>query len=125
MRRYGTHTPALRFGVEIQDATEWTRGSEFGVFANAPVVRYLVAPRAFSRAELGRLEEIAKEWGGKGLASPSHRRGARGAAFGAGYDRALRRRYRGCRDARARRSAIASRARARPCGHRAKRVPLD
>ena len=45
-----------------------TRGSEFGVFANAPVVRYLVAPRAFSRAELGRLEEIAKEWGAKGLA---------------------------------------------------------
>jgi len=32
------------------------------------MVRYLVAPRAFSRAELGRLEEIAKEWGAKGLA---------------------------------------------------------
>jgi aspartyl-tRNA synthetase len=31
-------------------------------------VRYLVAPKAFSRAELGRLEEIAKEWGAKGLA---------------------------------------------------------
>ena len=31
-------------------------------------VRYLVAPRAFSRAELGRLEEFAKEWGAKGLA---------------------------------------------------------
>jgi aspartyl-tRNA synthetase len=38
------------------------------VFAGAPVVRYLVAPRAFSRAELGRLEEFAKEWGAKGLA---------------------------------------------------------
>ncbi|MGH3049364.1 MAG: GAD domain-containing protein, partial [Gaiellaceae bacterium] len=45
-----------------------TRGSEFGVFAGAPVVRYLAAPRAFSRAELARLEEIAKEWGAKGLA---------------------------------------------------------
>src|SRR5439155_14586480 len=42
--------------------------SQFGVFANAPVVRYLVAPRAFSRAELARLEEVAKEWGAKGLA---------------------------------------------------------
>ena len=31
-------------------------------------MRYIVAPRAFSRAELGRLEEIAKEWGAKGLA---------------------------------------------------------
>jgi aspartyl-tRNA synthetase len=68
MRRYGTDKPDLRFGLEIQDATELTRGSEFGVFSKAPVVRYLVAPRAFSRAELGRLEEIAKEWGAKGLA---------------------------------------------------------
>jgi aspartyl-tRNA synthetase len=68
MLRYGTDKPDLRFGLEIQDATELTRASEFGVFAKAPVVRYLVAPRAFSRAELGRLEEIAKEWGAKGLA---------------------------------------------------------
>jgi len=68
MRRYGTDKPDLRFGVEIQDATELTRGSEFGVFSRAPVVRYVVAPRAFSRAELGRLEELAKEWGAKGLA---------------------------------------------------------
>jgi aspartyl-tRNA synthetase len=68
MRLYGTDKPDLRFGLEIQDATELTRGSEFGVFSRAPVVRYLVAPRAFSRAELGRLEEIAKEWGAKGLA---------------------------------------------------------
>jgi aspartyl-tRNA synthetase len=68
MRRYGSDKPDLRFGLEIQDATELTRGSQFGVFANAPVVRYIVAPRAFSRAELSRLEEIAKEWGAKGLA---------------------------------------------------------
>jgi len=68
MRKYGTDKPDRRFGLEIQDATELTRGSEFGVFSKAPVVRYLVAPRAFSRAELGRLEEIAKEWGAKGLA---------------------------------------------------------
>jgi aspartyl-tRNA synthetase len=68
MLRYGSDKPDVRFGLEIQDATEQTRGSEFGVFAGAPVVRYLVAPRAFSRAELGRLEEFAKEWGAKGLA---------------------------------------------------------
>jgi len=68
MRRFGTDKPDLRFALEIEDATELTRGSGFGVFANAPMVRYLVAPRAFSRAELGRLEEIAKEWGAKGLA---------------------------------------------------------
>jgi aspartyl-tRNA synthetase len=68
MRLYGTDKPDLRFGLEIRDATELTRASEFGVFSKAPVVRYLVVPRAFSRADLGRLEEIAKEWGAKGLA---------------------------------------------------------
>ncbi len=68
MRRYGSDKPDLRFGLEIEDATELTRTSEFGVFSKAPVVRYIVVPRAFSRAELGRLEEIAKEWGAKGLA---------------------------------------------------------
>ena len=66
--RYGSDKPDLRFGLEIEDATEVTRGSQFGVFANAPAVRFLVAPRVFSRAELARLEEIAKEWGAKGLA---------------------------------------------------------
>jgi aspartyl-tRNA synthetase len=68
MRSYGSDKPDLRFGLEIRDATELTRGSQFGVFAGAPVVRYIAAPKAFSRAELARLEEIAKEWGAKGLA---------------------------------------------------------
>jgi len=66
--RYGTDKPDLRFGLEIEDATEVTRGSAFGVFANAPCVRYIVVPRTFSRSEHARLEEIAKEWGAKGLA---------------------------------------------------------
>ena len=68
MARYGTDKPDLRFGLEIQEATAVTRASEFGVFKNAPVVRFIVAPAAFSRAELARLEEIAREWGAKGLA---------------------------------------------------------
>jgi aspartyl-tRNA synthetase len=67
-RRFGTDKPDTRFGLEIEDATEVTRGSEFGVFAGAEAVRFLRVPRAFSRAELGRLEETAKEWGAKGLA---------------------------------------------------------
>ncbi len=68
MLSYGTDKPDVRFALEIQDATEITRASEFGVFAGAEVVRFVVAPRAFSRAELARLEEFAKEWGAKGLA---------------------------------------------------------
>ncbi len=66
--RFGNDKPDLRFGMEIQDATSVTRGSEFGVFANAPCVRFIVAPKPFSRAELARLEDVAKEWGAKGLA---------------------------------------------------------
>jgi len=67
-RRFGSDKPDLRYGLEIEDATAATRGSEFGVFANADTVRFLRAPRVFSRAELAQLEEFAKEWGAKGLA---------------------------------------------------------
>ncbi len=66
--RFGSDKPDLRFGLEIEDATDATRGSEFGVFVNAPCVRFIRVPQAFSRAELERLEEVAKEWGAKGLA---------------------------------------------------------
>ncbi len=68
MLRYGSDKPDLRFGLEIQDATDVTRGSEFGVFAGASTVRFLVVPRPFSRGELAKLEVFAKEWGAKGLA---------------------------------------------------------
>jgi len=68
MLRYGSDKPDVRFGLEIQDATDVTRGSEFGVFGGAETVRYLVAPKTFSRGELQRLEEFAKEWGANGLA---------------------------------------------------------
>jgi aspartyl-tRNA synthetase len=67
-RRFGSDKPDLRFGLELEEATELTRGSEFGVFAGAPCVRFLRVPQAYSRAELERLEAFAKEWGAKGLA---------------------------------------------------------
>jgi aspartyl-tRNA synthetase len=66
--RYGSDKPDLRFGLEIEEATEVTRGSEFGVFAGASAVRFLRAPRELSRTDLARLEEAAKQWGAKGLA---------------------------------------------------------
>jgi len=66
--RYGSDKPDLRFGLEIEDATDVTRGSEFGVFANAPAVRFLRVPQEFSRADLDRLQKFAAEWGAKGLA---------------------------------------------------------
>ncbi len=67
-RRFGTDKPDTRFGLELEDATELTRGSGFGVFAGAEAVRYLRVPRVLSRAELGALEEVAKERGARGLA---------------------------------------------------------
>jgi aspartyl-tRNA synthetase len=66
--RFGSDKPDTRFGLELQDATAITRGSQFGVFANAEAVRFIVVDRELSRAELDRLEQFAKDWGGKGLA---------------------------------------------------------
>ena len=79
MNGYGSDKPDLRFGLEIQDATEATRGSNFGVFANAPAVRFMTVPQAFSRAELERLEALAKEAGREGARLSRPRRGGRGA----------------------------------------------
>jgi len=67
-RRYGSDKPDLRFGLEIEDATETTRGSGFGVFAGAEAVRFLRVPRELSRSEISALEDFVKEWGAKGLA---------------------------------------------------------
>jgi aspartyl-tRNA synthetase len=67
-RRFGSDKPDLRLDLEIEDATAITRESQFGVFAGAETVRFLRVPQAFSRSELAALEEVAKQWGAKGLA---------------------------------------------------------
>jgi aspartyl-tRNA synthetase len=66
--RYGSDKPDLRFGLEIEEATEVTRGSGFKVFADAEAVRFLRIPRELSRGDLAKLEEVAKQWGARGLA---------------------------------------------------------
>src|SRR3954453_21670409 len=66
--RFGIDRPDLRFGMEISEATADTRGSEFGVFANAPAVRYIAVPKELSRSEVEALEHQARSWGAKGLA---------------------------------------------------------
>jgi aspartyl-tRNA synthetase len=71
-RRFGSDKPDLRFALEIEDGTEVTRGSGFSVFGSAPCVRFLSVPRAFSRGDLAKLEEVAKTYGAKGLAYIVH-----------------------------------------------------
>jgi aspartyl-tRNA synthetase len=68
MARFGSDKPDTRFALELEDATEVTRGSEFGVFGGAEAVRFLRVPRVYSRGDLAKLEDVAKEWGAKGLA---------------------------------------------------------
>jgi aspartyl-tRNA synthetase len=67
-RRFGSDKPDLRFGLELEDATDATRESQFGVFGGAETVRFIRVPRTYSRSELAELEAFAKEWGAKGLA---------------------------------------------------------
>ena len=138
-RRYGSDKPDLRFGLEIEEATEATRGSGFKVFADAPCVRFLRVPRELSRGELAKLEQVAKEWGAKGLAylvygqdgevrSPIAKflgeRGARARCQRAGAHRRLRSRRAGDGLARPRRAAAAPRPRARADRRERPAVPL-
>ncbi|MCL1806645.1 MAG: aspartate--tRNA ligase [Oscillospiraceae bacterium] len=68
MERYGSDKPDTRFGFELRDLTEATRGCGFGVFANAPSVRCIVVDHEFTRKEIDALTEFVKGLGVKGLA---------------------------------------------------------
>ena len=75
MARYGCDKPDLRFGLELFDATPLLSGTDFEVFkgtieAGGRVrgVRY-PGGGALSRKDVGALEEFAKEFGAKGLAT--------------------------------------------------------
>lgn len=77
MERYGTDKPDLRFGLPLFDLTETCRESGFGVFRSAieaggvvKAVRY-PSGSSLSRREIGILEEFAKTFGAKGLATCS------------------------------------------------------
>ena len=74
MERYGHDAPDLRFGLEIIDLTEDTKGSDFRVFKSAVEsggrVRGILisdAAEKFSRKDLDGLTTMAIEAGAKGL----------------------------------------------------------
>ena len=74
MNRYGTDKPDLRFGMELQDISEYVKGSDFKVFSSVlesggqikviKVEGYADIPRR----ELDGLVEFVKIYGAKGLA---------------------------------------------------------
>jgi aspartyl-tRNA synthetase len=74
MARFGKDNPDLRFGLELQDVTEWAKGSGFKVFedvlATGGHVRGINAKGLgnYSRKDIDALTEIVKEFGAKGLA---------------------------------------------------------
>jgi aspartyl-tRNA synthetase len=73
MHLYGCDKPDLRFGLQIFDATELFRDSEFAVFRNiidaGGFVRGVRYPggAGLSRKDIGVLEDFAKGLGAKGL----------------------------------------------------------
>jgi len=75
MERYGTDKPDLRFGMELVDVSDLLQSSDFMVFKGAlqagGVVKCLVAPAcaAYTRREVDELAEVARNLGGKGLAT--------------------------------------------------------
>lgn len=74
MKKYGVDKPDLRYGLEIEDISDLAKECGFSVFSDAikkdGVVRAICAKGAakFSRAEIDKLTEYAKELGAKGLA---------------------------------------------------------
>ena len=74
MERFGSDKPDLRFGFELKDISELVKGTEFQVFSNAlssgGSVRGICIDNAsdkFSRKDIDKLTENAKQYGAKGL----------------------------------------------------------
>lgn len=70
MADYGVDKPDTRFDLKLQDVTEVVRGSEFKLFASAPLVKAMRVPggEGLSRKEIDDFTEYVKIYGAKGLA---------------------------------------------------------
>ncbi len=66
--KYGTDKPDLRFGMELVDVTDIAKESDFSIFKQAPLVKCLPCLHDFTRADIDKLIEWAKQEGSKGLA---------------------------------------------------------
>ena len=71
MALYGSDKPDTRFDMLLQDLTEVVKGVDFKVFSEAPVVKAIVVKGAadnYSRKDIDKMTEVAKQYGAKGLA---------------------------------------------------------
>ncbi|MCY7023840.1 MULTISPECIES: aspartate--tRNA ligase [Streptococcus] len=71
MALYGVDKPDTRFEMLLQDLTEVVKGVDFKVFSEAPAVKAIVVKNAgdkYSRKDIDKLTEQAKQHGAKGLA---------------------------------------------------------
>jgi aspartyl-tRNA synthetase len=71
MEKYGSDKPDTRFGLELKDITKIIKNkSDFNVFNNTETIKCVVAPNCaeFSKTQIEKLENLAKEKGAKGLA---------------------------------------------------------
>ena len=71
MNRYGSDKPDTRFEMLLEDISDLVRELDFKVFAEAPVVKAIVAKGAadrYSRKDIDKLTDFAKQYGAKGLA---------------------------------------------------------
>ena len=70
MALYGVDKPDTRFEMLLQDLTELVKGVDFKVFSEAPAVKAIVLKNAadkYSRKDIDKLTEQAKQHGAKGL----------------------------------------------------------
>ena len=71
MALYGSDKPDTRFEMLLQDLTEVVKGVAFKVFSEAPAVKAIVVKGAadnYSRKDIDKMTEVAKQYGAKGLA---------------------------------------------------------
>ena len=71
MALYGSDKPDTRFNMLLQDLTEVVKGVDFKVFSEAPAVKAIVVKGAadnYSRKDIDKMTEVAKQYGAKGLA---------------------------------------------------------
>ena len=71
MALYGSDKPDTRFEMLLQDLTALVKGVDFKVFSEAPAVKAIVVKGAadnYSRKDIDKMTEVAKQYGAKGLA---------------------------------------------------------